>query len=342
MARNSIDARKSGSSSASPAVLDEAAAIVKTQSFLFTTSDKGVSTTAESSDQLGIASALSGNPPDGLLLQRSLMVETYGGGSLESVPGFDAAPILTQDIAQPGLVWWPQLSRPVAGASELLEIIPESVIGRDTRRPVPSSASLPWRCIAYLRIRYQSGREGTGTGWFISPRTLVTAAHCMVHPEAGRATRVIVAPGFHAGAMPWGSFEAVGGDWNPAWERNFDPVLDYALVHIDRNPGIGHFGYSAAADPNLRRVLVNLAGYPSDRSGTQWYDASRIADLDRHFIYHEIDTETGQSGAPLFWTDRVQRIGLGIHTYGVGGGFRTNRARRITPELFELFGRLAR
>ena len=323
-------------SRAAPAILDEARAIASVEHVPFEVSKSPSPDSHE--DSLGIASVLAGEKRRDVLVRRAFMEETYGGGSLEAVPGYDSVSALTTGVTSPGSVRWPQLQpRPLPVKASLDAITPESVIGEDTRRPVPSTVSLPWRCIALLKIRYRSGRTGQGTGWFIGPRTLVTAAHCVHHPIAKAASQIVVTPGFHRGAAPFGQYEVVDSLWNPAWKDSFDPVLDFALIYINENPGVGWFGYAAAAEPNLRRVLVNIAGYPEDRPQTQWYDGARIADVDRNFIYHNIDTEQGESGAPLFWSDRSQRIGLGIHTYSQGDGLPTNLARRITPELYQLF-----
>lgn len=318
-----------------PAIRDEAKAIIDVEVVSY--EPVAPLETKPGEDSLGIADVLAGKFVQGVQVARSFMNETYGGGSLENVPGFDATSVLTMEIAQPGALHWPQLAPVDAGTRATGEWIAESVVGPDTRRPVPGAASLPWRCVALLQIAYGSGRTGRGTAWFIGPRTLVTAAHCVHHREAGAARRIIVTPGFDRGAAPYGQFDVVGSLWNPAWRTSFDPVLDFALLYLNQDPGVGYFGYAAAPDPNLQRVIVNVAGYPQDRPTTQWYDAGRLSGADKNFIYHQIDTEEGQSGAPLFWTDRVQRIGLGIHTYGTDTATSTNRARRITPELYSLF-----
>ncbi|MBX3494341.1 MAG: trypsin-like peptidase domain-containing protein [Parvibaculum sp.] len=316
-------------------IIDEPRSIVAVERVAYDSVKPFVACPGE--DTLGVASVLAGKVVDGVHVARSYMNETYGGGSFENVPGFNSTAILTTEIAQSGIVRWPQLNSSAESRSDIDGFVPESVIDSDTRRAVPGAASLPWRCIVLLQIFYRSGQTGRGTGWFIGPKTIVTAAHCIHHESAGDAIRIIVTPGYDRGAAPYGQFEVSGSLWNPAWRSSYDPVLDFALLFLNQDPGVGYFGFAAAPDPNLQRVIVNIAGYPKDRPSTQWYDAGRVSKADANFIYHQIDTEEGQSGAPLFWTDRVQRIGLGIHTYGANSMQPNNRARRITPELFTLF-----
>lgn len=328
MARNSSPSRRA---SRAPALLDEGAAIAAVEHFPLDPLFEDASTSPEKMG--GLAAAVAGEDIEGISLCRSYMTESHGGGSLEPVPGFVSAPAMTAFVSQVSARQMPAPGSVLDDADWL----PESVIGPDMRRPVPGTTSLPWRCIARLDTLYESGRTGRGTGWFIGGQTLVTAAHCLFSQEAGRARSIIVSPGYDRGITPFGRFTAKGSFFNPDWGRSFDPVLDFALLYIERNPGTGWFGFAAAADEQLQRVLVNVAGYPNDRVDTQWFDGGRLASADRFFLYHSIDTAEGQSGAPIFWSDRDQRIGLGIHTYGVGRGLPSNRARRITPELFELF-----
>src|SRR5258708_15868341 len=57
----------------------------------------------------------------------------------------------------------------------------EAVIGIDDRVKVAQSllATNPWRQICALRIKSQTNRMFVGTGWFIGPKTLATAGHCV-------------------------------------------------------------------------------------------------------------------------------------------------------------------
>lgn len=292
-------------------------------------------------DPLGIHSALAASSTGSALLSPCYMNETHGGGGFERVPGFDVARAMTAVISPAGPVSMPDAPDMTNGSSR-----PESAIGADTRVAVPNTTLLPWRCVALLKLRFQSGKSGTGTGWFISGRTLATAAHNLVDQHEGAVIDMQVVPGYANGIAPFGVHKVAATRFNPAWAKSFDPELDFALIHIATNPQTGYFGFAAADDKGLKTVAaaVNVAGYPIDKAGKQYYDGGtqqygggRIVGADKCFIFHTIDTERGQSGAPLFWSDQKSRIGLGIHTYGVDGQHPTNRARRITPELFEAF-----
>lgn len=55
----------------------------------------------------------------------------------------------------------------------------ESILGTDDRVQIQATSSYPWRVHASLLITAADGSTWVGTGWFISPRTLVTAGHCV-------------------------------------------------------------------------------------------------------------------------------------------------------------------
>jgi len=295
-------------------------------------------------DLLGIRSHLGGGEtPEGLLLSPCYMIETHGGGGFERVPGFDVSRAMESVISPVG-------STARTPRNQFIGMSParESAIGtRDTRAPVPNTSLLPWRCIARLEIAFASGARGTGSGWFISPRTLATAGHNFWDQEHGRARDIRIFPGYSQGYPAFGSYRATEAFWDPQWPNGFDERRDFALLHIDSDPRVGYFGYAAASDDGLQNVAscVNVAGYPSDKdggqqyydAGTQYYDGGRIVGADEYFIYHTIDTNVGQSGGPLFWSDEANRIGLGIHVYGTDPRHPSNRALRITKDLYEIF-----
>ena len=63
-----------------------------------------------------------------------------------------------------------------------------AVIGTDEREQITQTDQYLWRAIASLRITARDGSHWIGTGWFISPRTLVTAGHCVFIKGSGNPT----------------------------------------------------------------------------------------------------------------------------------------------------------
>src|SRR5262245_2455390 len=83
----------------------------------------------------------------------------------------------------------------------------EAVIGNDDRVKVAREflSSNPWRQICALRIRSQSNQLYVGTAWFIGPKTLATAGHCVfLQDDGGWAASIDVIPGKFGGSAPFG------------------------------------------------------------------------------------------------------------------------------------------
>ena len=76
-------------------------------------------------------------------------------------------------------------------ASQMREVI----IGTDNRVRINPTTSYPWRAICALKITAANGTKWIGTGWLISPRTVITAGHCVyMHDEGGWAKSIEVIP----------------------------------------------------------------------------------------------------------------------------------------------------
>lgn len=219
--------------------------------------------------------------------------------------------------------------------SSILEV----VIGDDDRREIVTTTDFPWRCICSLRITAADGSGWIGTGWLVGPRLLVTAGHCVyVHDRGGWVKQIEVIPGRRASERPYGSCIATSFWSVRGWTDYRDRKYDYAAILLpsDRRYGddLGWFGFAVRPDPVLGGAIVNISGYPGDKpSGTQWFHAKAMADVDERVLTYTIDTAGGQSGAPV-WIKYADgsRYGVGIHTNGHITG---NSATRISQPVFD-------
>ena len=275
--------------------------------------------------------------PDAEQLSLGRMVETNGGSSLEDVAGFDAFRARNHGLFP--LAALPPLATPDTGPDtgpDTRGYRMENVIGRDDLVPVPDTTALPWRSIALLSITYEDGNRATGTAWFASERTLGTAGHNIRHPLYGKATEIMVSPAYDGSTAPFGTFRATRTYCDPQWlGGSTDPALDFGCLMIE-DPSVGRrlgwFGFAAYDGPQLKNMLLNVCGYPTDRQPrTQYYNGGRLADLDANFLRYNFDTVGGMSGAPIFARFDTQRVVVGIHT---SGNDRANRARRIDSAIF--------
>ncbi|MBI6952013.1 trypsin-like serine peptidase [Pseudomonas sp. CCOS 191] len=266
------------------------------------------------------------------------MIQTNNGGLLESVPGFNAARVLSQNFPKRALP--ARLRQEFLGESMAFEYaFPQSSFGKDDRVPITNTAALPWRCICQLVVEgVHPNRQLLGTGWLAGPHTVITAGHNLYDPDKGRgASRITVIPGRDGDLAPFDYY--VSGKFNihDGW-RNGNKHQDIGVIWLQRPLGeqLGWFGFASYTDSNLSNLIVNTSGYPADkRIGTQWFNAGRIDGMDADTLLYGLDTQAGQSGSPIFLFDEDRRrIALAVHGYGFDDH---NRGIRINDEVYDLF-----
>ena len=213
----------------------------------------------------------------------------------------------------------------------------EVIIGQDNRVRINPTTSYPWRAICALKITAQNGTKWIGTGWLISPRTVITAGHCVyMHDQGGWAKSVEVIPAMNDSSRPYGSGISSAVRSVSGWVQNKNRDNDYGTIILPANyrPGdnTGYFGFSVKNDAYLKAALLNLSGYPGDKGGNQqWFMALKTKSVSSRVITYDIDTMGGQSGAPVWVKVGEARSAVGIHTNGHTSG---NSATRIVTAVF--------
>jgi len=249
------------------------------------------------------------------------VAESFDGqpevGELESLPGFDPQRALNEGMPTEILT------------DELLDLgecvpegfAPETVCGQDDRVEVTNTTVVPWRWICKLIITFPNGASGGCTGWFIGPKAVMTAGHCVYsRANGGWARQIEVIPGMRGATRPFGSMIGTSFRSVVGWTRDSDPNYDYGCIILPNatlGNRVGYFGFASLTDTSLKNLLVNNSGYPGDKPfGTQWYNAGRVTNVTSRKIYYMLDTYGGQSGSPTWRYQSGQRHAVGIHAYG--------------------------
>jgi len=212
----------------------------------------------------------------------------------------------------------------------------EVIIGIDQRVPITNTTDVPWRRLCALRITFPSGNTYRGTGFFIGPRAIATAGHCVyMKSQGGWARRIEVIPGCNGTKRPFGQvvatqFRSVGG-----WVNQGLAECDYGCIFVPQGSfngfNLGSFGVAAFDAQTLVAQAAVLAGYPGDKPFAEmWGMAEVIKAVTPKTLVYNIDTMGGQSGAPVYIKRSGTRYVVGIHNYGSQSG---NSATRITPDV---------
>jgi len=222
-------------------------------------------------------------------------------------------------------------------------VVLEMVHGVDNRRRITDgkTAKYPWCTNASLLITARDGSQWIGTGWFVSPRTLVTAGHCVYIKNSGVPARdgwvksMQVLPGRDAAKLPFGTMTSMQFWTVRGWADSGDENYDYGAIVLPMGftPSPGTIGFAVYSDTELQAMTVNVAGYPGDQDpGTLWYDTKQVASVSATKVHYDIDTAGGQSGAAVYHIDPAgKRVGVAIHAYG---GATTNSGTRISAPVF--------
>lgn len=226
-------------------------------------------------------------------------------------------------------------------------LTPKSANNIADRARVTNVTQPPWRKVSDLLITAGDGTLHSGTAWFISPRTLVTAGHCISvfrpgSPAHGMVRSILVMPARNgetsAANSPfgWAAVPRQNLQVHSQWANNGDLNFDYGAIILPSTvPALGEqtgfFGYGHFLDPDLDESAPTLSGYPDNvPEGTQWFEVNLIKEVTPTRVHYDIFTFTGQSGSPVFFRNNNRQIACAVHTFG---DVSLNSGVRINPQV---------
>lgn len=188
------------------------------------------------------------------------------------------------------------------------------IIGDDDREEVLTS-NYPYNCICLLEIIADSGKKYFGTGFLISKRCVITAGHC-VYIDKKWVRSIKVSPGAKGNSRPFGTKKANKFRSVKGWTKRHDANFDYGAIILPDNTIYqnvqSYIGYGIIN----QKKIVELSGYPIDKSKTQWKSNGYIKKISPYRIYYDLDTIKGHSGSPLYYKKGLNRIVIGVHSFG--------------------------
>jgi glutamyl endopeptidase len=194
------------------------------------------------------------------------------------------------------------------------------------------------RSICSLQILMKDGTYHYGTGWFATPRLVMTAGHCVYDRGSMQwASQITVMPDLQGDVMPYGAMTSGNLVTTERWKNDGADDCDYgAIVLPDESLGnaVGSLELQALDDAALTGETVTIAGYPWDlgRSRQMYQHTDVIESVGARTLYYEVDTTAGDSGAPVMVERDGKVVVVGVHS---GGDLRTNVGVRVVPDLLD-------
>ncbi len=197
-----------------------------------------------------------------------------------------------------------------------LFITKKNICGADDRKYADVD-HVPFRMVCNIIIETQDRVRYRASGFFISPRCVITAGHCVFQNDAW-VKKIEVIPADRSGTKPFGSsfsdtFFAVDG-----WVKDRSSDYDYAAIILDDDNLFsainGYFGYTQYQNGDAD--LYN-SGYPHDEDSIQKYCSGKgVSAPNENLIKYIIDTYSGNSGSPVYIETNGKFVVVGVHTYG--------------------------
>ena len=195
-----------------------------------------------------------------------------------------------------------------------------SVYGTDDRKPVSGTTHYPWSAIGLVEV--QVGWETyVGTAVMISKYLALTCGHVVNGPETNHPSSITFIPGEDGGDEPFGRINVVKVIPTPQWAAYAADGYDIAILVLDSPIGdsTGWFQIAVQPDAFFANASLTTAGYPTDMGTLYPYTVSgRSYGMDGNIIVHDLDSEPGQSGSPVWYggNDETARlVGLLEGTY---------------------------
>lgn len=209
-----------------------------------------------------------------------------------------------------------------------------SIIGSDDRRKVTNTDQYPYTTIARLEITYQDGTVVFGTGAMINPRLLATVGHLLINSNGSHLKSVRIEFGRNGNFEYYNTSQVHSYIYRTGFETDRPVVGDYGFIVFKDNTVSRVTGYMGIVTVPSMSDQLYTAGYPADK----WYyymyaTTGKIVNMEADLIYHNMDTQPGQSGSPVYIIDSASGLPYLVAMHSSGAGT-VNIARRLEPELF--------
>jgi endonuclease G len=207
------------------------------------------------------------------------------------------------------------------GEMELNELLLERIVGRNDLLSIAymDRGLAASRTVGCVRL-FDNGRGvGSGTGFMVSPRLLLTNNHVLEDAAMGRQARVV----FNFQDDPEGNaLPPITFSLDPDTFFLTNRPLDFTLIAVGRPAAEGavdleEIGWSRLIETEGKVIngeYVTIVQHPNGQPKQIALRENQIIDVLENFLHYQTDTAPGSSGSPLF-NDQWEVVGL--HHSGV-------------------------
>lgn len=223
-----------------------------------------------------------------------------------------------------------------------------SIIGDDNRIQVITPTAFPYSAVALFEtIEYNCGCSTNGSGFMVSEKCLLTAAHCLYCSKHKSNVKSVYIKFGYNGTTESCLKELEVTDDNASFYINPNYTgtqnnYDYGYILFDQKIGneTGWFALSAENTSTLQNGLsITVAGYAkSSLSGTtgtillrKCAGTTRLPTSYR--VSYDADTIPENSGCPVYYTSSSDAFAVAIHTLGTSSTTLYNSGVRITNSM---------
>lgn len=223
---------------------------------------------------------------------------------------------------------------------------PYSIIGDDDRTVVSSTTSHPYSAIGMIKTVWPDLHSSIGTAFLIANKVAVTAAHCIYDSNhGGWPLSIRFYPGKNGATFlnePFGyayaveyAVSSIYRQCNDLNESSTDN--DWGLLGFVHNFGTstGVLNYGCYSDSTILNSTLEIVGYSGATDFHMYRACGNALYCNTNTISHQVDTESGTSGGPIFNT--TTRTVYGLQVVGGGSALNVNIGVRITEEMCAYF-----
>lgn len=236
-----------------------------------------------------------------------------------------------------------------ASTMDGIDIVPFKVIGNDEREKVKDVNQAPYNNLVKIKVKFKKGTYFS-TGFLIDETNVLTAGHAVYDPDHGAVEKITLVIGGSNEEFELGP-EAIFVSPEYVKDPN-NHSEDAGLIHLNR-PVTGDHKYFKLADPATLNTLigkedkVELAGFTNDngvdiKDLVPWTMDGTLLTANvkgqPNMLLHDIDTEAGQSGSPIFVEKNGQYEVVAIHINALAGA-EANGGLKINDSIHKLIRR---